>query len=235
MVGRGATVYDARIRLASSCQPDRRPDSPGPKARWRSPAPGCSAGGRSGRPPLGLDPVLRLVAEVCPLADRGPRPGSSPATGRRRRAIGAATTLEALRARMAIVDAASPAGRASRSVTWPRSAGPGSSRRSRSGRVASTSTTVPGDEVGAADEPGHEPVDRPLVELRRAALLLDPAVAHDDDDVAHRQRLLLVVGHVDERDPDLALERLELDLHLLAELAGRARRAARRGAAPSDG
>ena len=26
------------------------------------------------------------------------------------------------------------------------------------------------------------------------------------------------MGHVDERDPDLALERLELELHLLAEL-----------------
>ena len=51
------------------------------------------------------------------------------------------------------------------------------------------------------------------------ALLLDPAVAHDDDHVAHRQRLLLVVGHVDEGDPDLALELLELDLHLVAELA----------------
>ena len=27
------------------------------------------------------------------------------------------------------------------------------------------------------------------------------------------------MGHVDERDPDLALELLELDLHLVAELA----------------
>ncbi len=34
----------------------------------------------------------------------------------------------------------------------------------------------------------------------------------------HRQRFFLVVGHVDERDPDLLLERLELELHLLAEL-----------------
>ena len=50
------------------------------------------------------------------------------------------------------------------------------------------------------------------------ALLLDAAVAHDDDRVAHRQRLFLVVGHVHERDPDLALEGLELELHLLAQL-----------------
>src|SRR4030095_8626418 len=34
-----------------------------------------------------------------------------------------------------------------------------------------------------------------------------------------RQRLFLVVGQLDERDPDLALELLELDLHLVAELA----------------
>ena len=51
------------------------------------------------------------------------------------------------------------------------------------------------------------------------SLLLDPAVLHDDDDVAHRQRLLLVVGHVHERDPDLALELLELELHVVAERA----------------
>ena len=41
---------------------------------------------------------------------------------------------------------------------------------------------------------------------------------HDDDHVGHRQGLFLVVGHVDERDPDLLLERLQLELHLLAKL-----------------
>ena len=74
------------------------------------------------------------------------------------------------------------------------------------------------DRVRDADEVGHEAVDRSLVELGRLALLLDPPVVHDDDDVRHRQRLLLVVGHVHERDPDLLLERLELELHLLAQL-----------------
>ena len=76
----------------------------------------------------------------------------------------------------------------------------------------------PRQEVGAADEVGHEAVDRLLVQLGRSALLLDAAIAHHHDDVAHRQRLLLVVGHVHERDPDLALEGLELELHLLAQL-----------------
>ena len=57
-----------------------------------------------------------------------------------------------------------------------------------------------------------------LVDLGRRPYLLDAALVEDRDAVGHRQRLLLVVRHVDERDPDLALDRLELDLHLLAEL-----------------
>jgi len=52
----------------------------------------------------------------------------------------------------------------------------------------------------------------------RLAELLDHAVAHHRDPVGHRQRLLLVVGDVDERDADLALDPLQLDLHLLAQL-----------------
>ena len=48
--------------------------------------------------------------------------------------------------------------------------------------------------------------------------LLDAAALEDREPVAHRQRLVLVVGDVDEGDADLPLERLELDLHLLAEL-----------------
>ena len=51
-----------------------------------------------------------------------------------------------------------------------------------------------------------------------AAELLDPAVVEDGDLVAHRQRLFLVVRDVDERHPELALELLEEELHLLAEL-----------------
>ena len=43
-------------------------------------------------------------------------------------------------------------------------------------------------------------------------------VVHDGDAIGHRHRLFLVVGHVDERDPDLPLDALELELHLLAEL-----------------
>ena len=48
--------------------------------------------------------------------------------------------------------------------------------------------------------------------------LLDPARFNDRDAVAHRQRLLLVVGDEHEGDAGLALDLLELDLHLLAQL-----------------
>ena len=57
-----------------------------------------------------------------------------------------------------------------------------------------------------------------LVDLRRRADLLDPSLVEHGDAVAHRERLLLVVGDVDERDAEVALERLEEDLHLLAQL-----------------
>ena len=77
---------------------------------------------------------------------------------------------------------------------------------------------VAGEQVRRADEAGHEPRRRALVDLGRRADLLDPALVEDGQPVAHRERLLLVVGHVDERDADLLLDRLELDLHLLAEL-----------------
>ena len=50
------------------------------------------------------------------------------------------------------------------------------------------------------------------------AQLLDPALVEHGQAVAHGQRLLLVVGDVDEGDADLALDPLELQLHLLAQL-----------------
>jgi hypothetical protein len=57
-----------------------------------------------------------------------------------------------------------------------------------------------------------------LVDVLRRPALLDLAGLHDGDPVGHRERLLLVVGHVQERDPDLALNPLQLHLHLLAQL-----------------
>ncbi len=57
-----------------------------------------------------------------------------------------------------------------------------------------------------------------FVDLPRGAQVLDGAVVHHGDAVRHRQRLILIVRHVDERDADLALDALELDLHRLAQL-----------------
>ena len=57
-----------------------------------------------------------------------------------------------------------------------------------------------------------------LVDVGRRTDLLDPPLVEDGQAVAHGERLLLVVRDVDERDADLGLDRLELDLHLLAEL-----------------
>ena len=48
--------------------------------------------------------------------------------------------------------------------------------------------------------------------------LFETPRVHDRDGVGHRHGLLLVVGHVDERDADLGLDPLELDLHLPAQL-----------------
>ena len=73
-------------------------------------------------------------------------------------------------------------------------------------------------QVGDADEARHEGGRRPLVDLLGVVDLLDPASVHDRDPVGHRQRLLLVVGHVDERDPDVALDLLQLYLQALAQL-----------------
>ena len=75
-----------------------------------------------------------------------------------------------------------------------------------------------GDQVRDADELGDERVHGPLVDVLCAADLLEDAVVHDGDAVGHRERLLLVVRHVHERDADLALDLLQLDLHLLAQL-----------------
>ena len=67
-------------------------------------------------------------------------------------------------------------------------------------------------QVGLTDEPGDEHAGRPVVDLGGGADLLDVAGVHDRDAVTHRQRFLLVVGHVDERDSDLALNPFEFEI-----------------------
>src|SRR5262249_32449723 len=75
-----------------------------------------------------------------------------------------------------------------------------------------------GDEIGHAEEAGDVRRGRRLVELGGRPELLDPAAVHDGDLVRHRHRLFLVVRDVDEGDPNVVLDRLQLELHLLAEL-----------------
>ena len=58
----------------------------------------------------------------------------------------------------------------------------------------------------------------PVVELLRRRDLLQLALAHDGDAVAHRHRLDLVVRDVDRRHSELALDLLDVGAHLDAEL-----------------
>src|SRR5262245_55794535 len=76
----------------------------------------------------------------------------------------------------------------------------------------------PLEDVRDADEAGDELGVRMLVDLGRRPDLLDLPVVEDRDAVAHRERFLLVVRHVDERDADLLLDPLQLGLHPLPEL-----------------
>ena len=74
------------------------------------------------------------------------------------------------------------------------------------------------EHVRHADEPRDELALGVLVDLRRRPDLLDSPLVEHGQAVGHRERLLLIVGDVDEGDPDLPLDGLELDLHLLPEL-----------------
>ena len=65
-------------------------------------------------------------------------------------------------------------------------------------------------QVQRADERRHEPRRREVVDVGRSADLLDPAFAHHDDPVRQRERLLLVVRHIDGGDAELALDRPDL-------------------------
>ena len=74
------------------------------------------------------------------------------------------------------------------------------------------------EHVERADEVRDERRSRMLVDLARAAYLLDLTAVHDRDAVGHRKRLVLVVGDVHERRSQLGLDPLQLELHLLAQL-----------------
>ena len=69
-----------------------------------------------------------------------------------------------------------------------------------------------------ADEARDKDVARLVVEVLRGVHLLDEAVLHDDDPVAHRHRLGLVVGDVDEGGAQALVQLGDLRAHRGAQL-----------------
>src|SRR5438128_5406302 len=77
---------------------------------------------------------------------------------------------------------------------------------------------ITGEDVRRPDKTGNEAGRRPLIYLGRTADLLDPPLIHHRHAVAHRQRFLLVVRHINKCHREPLLDRLQLDLHRLAKL-----------------
>ena len=69
------------------------------------------------------------------------------------------------------------------------------------------------------DEAGNERAFRLFVQRFRLGDLLNPAAAKDGHPVRQHHGLLLIVGDVDDRDPQAALDAPELVLHFLAQTA----------------
>jgi hypothetical protein len=86
--------------------------------------------------------------------------------------------------------------------------------------VAPRDTAVEAQEVHRrrADELGHEERRGLVVDVLGRAELLDHAVVHHDDLVAHLHGLELVVGDIDGRGPHPVVERAQFLGHPLAEL-----------------
>ena len=75
------------------------------------------------------------------------------------------------------------------------------------------------DVIGLADEVGDEERRWRIVDFTRRARLGDAAGMHDTDEIAHGERLLLVVGDEQKGDAKLALQGLQLELHRGSQLA----------------
>ena len=105
-------------------------------------------------------------------------------------------------------------------------------RRSRCGRAAG-STTRPRRMLSVPTKEATKRGARAVVDLERRADLLDPAVVHHHDAVGHRQRLFLVVRHVDRGDAELALDARGSPRAARRGSWRRAPRAARRAAGPA--
>ena len=73
-------------------------------------------------------------------------------------------------------------------------------------RRGPAASSLPVEEIHLADEVGDERRRRLRVDLVGRADLVDPALAHDDDAVGHRERFLLVVRHHDRGDAEPLLQ-----------------------------
>ena len=77
---------------------------------------------------------------------------------------------------------------------------------------------APVEQIRIADEIRDEDIGRLGVEFARRSGLRDPALMHQHHQVRHGQRLGLVVRDVDECGADAAVNALDLELHLIAQL-----------------
>src|ERR1700712_4621141 len=74
------------------------------------------------------------------------------------------------------------------------------------------------DAVVLADEVGDEGILRLFIQRAWRRDLLDFALMENRDAVGHRQRLTLVVGHVDHGHAQTLMQMLDLHLHVFAQL-----------------
>ena len=74
-------------------------------------------------------------------------------------------------------------------------------------------------QVCFSDKAGHEHARRLLIELARSTDLAYASGIHHHDAVRQRHGLCLVMGHVDGRDADPAMDLLDFEPHLLAEMS----------------
>src|ERR1039458_5291993 len=75
-----------------------------------------------------------------------------------------------------------------------------------------------GNAVVGTDEAGHERGGGPVVQLLRAAALLEAAAIHDRDVIGEHEGFRLIMRDVDKGRAERCLQLLELDLHVLTQL-----------------
>ena len=139
--------------------------------------------------------------------------------GRRRRRRGARRPATSTGMAPAASDGARCSGRMPTRTGVP--SAPGAGATGRAGRQRRhAAADGGGDEVHrrGADEAGDEDGGRALVDRERGVDLLGAAFVHHDQPVGEGHRLDLVVGDVEGGGADLALQGLDLQAHLHAEL-----------------